>query len=207
MRVITGNFGGMRHRVSLEPTLHTTRLVLRPLEADDRRAVTEYLCDRDVSRWLVRIPFPYRLADADAFIEQARITGRMGTALTLGLTVPDDPQSQVLGVVALHSLDFAPEFGFWLGRPFWGRGLMSEAVEALLAFAFANLSIDAMISGAFEGNLPSLAIQARQGFSIVGRSRKLSLAEGVMLDHLDTRLTRTAYEARPDRPGPDKQGA
>ncbi|WP_237152834.1 GNAT family N-acetyltransferase [Oryzibacter oryziterrae] len=200
MRVITGTFGGNRNRAPLEPTLHTARLVLRPLEVGDRRAITEYLCDRDVSRWLVRVPFPYRLVDADAFIEQCRITGRMGTALTLGLTLPNDPEARIFGVVALHSLDMEPEFGFWLAQPFWGRGLMSEAAEALLAFAYANLPIDTVISGAFAGNQASLAIQARQGFKVIGQSRKLSLAEGVMLDHVDTSLDRAAHAGRQPRP-------
>ena len=77
---------------------------------------------------------------------------------------------------------------------------MGKAVEGVLAWAYDTLPIDEVLAGAFAGNAASLAIQHRQGFVDVGRSRRLSMALDETLDHVDTRLTRLAHQNRPPRP-------
>jgi RimJ/RimL family protein N-acetyltransferase len=199
MKLLSGAFGSWRPRAPLSPRIETGRLVLRPLEPGDAVAVAAYLDDVEVARWLVRVPHPFTVEDAADFIDQCRTTAGLGTATTLGLVVRGDDRAVVRGIVALHSLDTRPEVGFWLGRPFWGHGLMSEAVDATLAWAYASLDVDAITAGAFRGNVASLAIQARQGFEVIGMSQRPSLIEDRLLDHVDTRLTRARHAARPWR--------
>ena len=200
MKLLSGAFGSWRPRAALSPCIETSRLVLRPLEPADAEAVATYLGDIEVARWLVRVPHPFTVEDAADFIGQCCATAGLGTATTLGIVVRGDDRAIVRGIVALHSLDTRPEIGFWLGRPFWRHGLMSEAVDATLAWAYANLDIDAISAGAFQGNIASLTIQARQGFEVVGLSRRPSLIEERLLDHIDTCLTRARHAARPWRP-------
>ena len=199
MKLLSGAFASRRPRTALFPSIETGRLVLRPLEPVDAEAVAVYLSDLEVARWLVRVPHPFTVENATDFISQCCATAGLGTATTLGLVLRGDDRAVVRGIVALHSLDTRPEIGFWLGRPFWGHGLMSEAVDATLAWAYANLDVDTIIAGAFEGNVASLTIQARQGFEVVGMSRRPSLIEDRLLDHVDTRLTRARHAVRPWR--------
>lgn len=200
MKLLSGAFGSWRPRAALSPRIETGRLVLRPLEPADGGSVAVYLSDIEVARWLVRVPHPFTVEDAADFIDQCCTTANLGTATTLGLVMRGDDRALVRGIVALHSLDTRPEIGFWLGRPFWGHGLMSEAVDATLAWAYANLDVDAIAAGAFQGNVASLAIQTRQGFEVIGMSRRPSLVEERLLDHVDTCLTRARHAARPWRP-------
>lgn len=200
MKMLSGAFGSWRPRAVLSPRIETGRLVLRPLEPADANAVAAYLDDIEVARWLVRVPHPFTSQDASDFIDQCCTTASLGTATTLGIVVRGHDRAIVRGIVALHSLDTRPEIGFWLGRPFWGHGLMSEAVDATLTWAYANLDVDAITAGAFQGNVASLTIQARQGFEVIGMSRRPSLIEERLLDHVDTRLTRARHAARPWRP-------
>jgi RimJ/RimL family protein N-acetyltransferase len=179
----------------LDVALVTERLKLRPLQPVDAPDLARALADVQVSRWLARVPHPYHLADARTFVDHVRLAAVAGTAVTLGITLRGSADDSVVGVVALHGMDGMPEFGYWLARPHWGRGLMTEAAGALLAWCFARLDLDEIASGAFEGNAASLAIQSRFGFVVKGRSRRACLARGGLVDHVDTRLTRGAFRA------------
>ena len=56
------------------------------------------------------------------------------------------------------------EIGYWIGVPYWGRGLIPEAVEALMTHAFADLGLAMLWCGHFDGNLASERVQAKCGF-------------------------------------------
>ena len=56
------------------------------------------------------------------------------------------------------------ELGYWLGRPYWGRGLMTEAAEEMLRHAFEDLGMRAVWCGYYEGNLRSARVQQKAGF-------------------------------------------
>ncbi len=166
--------------------------------ADGRHALHRFHVDHP--RASLVLDRPTLVRPLQMRFDEIWVTGEPGlTATTLGLVVRGDDRAVVRGIVALHSLDTRPEVGFWLGRPFWGHGLMSEAVDASLAWAYASLDVDTIAAGAFRGNVASLAIQARQGFEVVGMSQRPSLIEDRLLDHVDTQLTRTRHAARPWR--------
>lgn len=56
------------------------------------------------------------------------------------------------------------ELGYWLGAPFWGRGLMTEAVEAVVRHAFADLRLKKLWCGYYDGNLRSKRVAEKCGF-------------------------------------------
>jgi RimJ/RimL family protein N-acetyltransferase len=186
--ILRGGSDGRTRRPLLETRLETPRLVLRPLAGSDAPAIAEHLVDPEVTRWLARVPHPYRLSDAVNFVEQARLSAVAGTASTLALVLRDGSTGPV-GVAVIHGITTEPEFGYWLARDHWGRGLMSEAAAAMLRHAREDLGLARIRSGAFVGNHASLAIQARAGFVVTGTSHRLCIAEGRMKEHVDTLLT------------------
>lgn len=195
---------GSRGAVGILRTPHpdlrigTPRLLLRPVMAIDVPALATHLADLDVTRWLARVPHPYGLTDARAFVDHVGLAAVAGTAVTLAIQhAGKGGEASAIGVVAVHGLDGTPEFGYWLGKTWWGRGLMTEAAGAALAWIYANLTVDEIVSGAFEGNEASLRIQKRFGFRVVGRSRRECQALGRSLDHVDTRIRRAEF--RPPR--------
>ena len=56
------------------------------------------------------------------------------------------------------------ELGYWLGKPFWGNGLIPEAVEKILQYAFENCGMNKVWCGYYEGNLKSKRVQEKCGF-------------------------------------------
>ncbi len=101
--------------------IETERLLLRPLVPADAPAIARLVGDFEVSRWLSVVPHPYCEADACAFIDT--IAGAWDRAITC--------QGTLIGVVGIGD-----SLGYWLGRPFWGRGYMSEAAAALVGAWF-----------------------------------------------------------------------
>lgn len=175
----------------MTPVLTTPRLVLRAPEARDAGAIARFLNDFAVSGNLARVPYPYHLEDAEAWLRTRR---------------PAMPPEQT-NFAILHEGDYAgqvgfspgskgPVIGYWLGQPFWGRGFMTEAVTACLDWFFATTRVDTVQSGVFHFNAASLAIQARLGFTEIGRSSVLCLARGAEVEHIDTQLTRARYSER-----------
>lgn len=172
----------------LNPTILTPRLLLRPPQAGDTAAIARYLNDFEVSGNLARVPFPYHIEDAEAWLRTRRAD-----------TPPDqtnfalEQNGAYIGQVGFHPGPLGPIIGYWLGRPFWGRGLMSEAAKACLDWFFAVTQTPVIYSGVFHFNAASLAIQDKLGFTETGRSNLLCLARGAEVEHIDTELTRERF--------------
>jgi RimJ/RimL family protein N-acetyltransferase len=173
-------------------TLHTQRLILRPAQPDDAEPIARYLNDFAVAGNLARVPFPYHLSDAKAWLRTRRPSLPVEeTNFAIELT-----GEGLIGHVGFHNGPAGPIIGYWLGQPFWNRGLMSEAAAASIAWFFEATRHDTLHSGVFHFNRASLAIQTRLGFIETGRSTLLCLARDAEVEHIDTQLTRSVWKAR-----------
>jgi RimJ/RimL family protein N-acetyltransferase len=76
------------------------------------------------------------------------------------------------------------EIGYWLGEPFWGRGIMSEAVPAFTAYAFATFDVCRLYASVFEWNPASARILEKAGYVCEGRLRKSVVKDGRTIDQL-----------------------
>lgn len=175
--------------------LTTPRLILRLPNRSDAERITALLDNLAVSGNLARVPYPYRLADARAWLA----TRRPGLAPTDTTFAIDLPGEGLVGHVGFHR-DMRGEtvIGYWLGEPYWGKGYMTEATAASLDWFFASTREALVRSGVFYFNAASLKVQEKLGFVETGRSRLHCLARGEELEHIDTQLTRAAWAARRD---------
>jgi RimJ/RimL family protein N-acetyltransferase len=147
------------------PTLQTERLTLRPLRAADAAAITLYAGDFDVARMTTSIPHPFALDDAEGFI--ARMA-RADPARELVLAI-EHRRNGLIGVLGFHpNPDGATEIGYWLGRPFWGAGCMTEAAAAALAWVRKSWNRRFLASGHFADNPASGAVLIKTGFLYTG---------------------------------------
>jgi len=174
-------------------TLRTRRFVLREAAVSDAEPIARYLNDFEVAGNLARVPFPYHLSDAKAWLR----TRRPGLPLEETNFAIDLPGTGFIGQVGFHMSRSGPVIGYWLGQPFWGRGIMTEAVTASLDWFFSATRAERVISGVFYFNAASLAIQLRLGFTQTGRSTLLCLARNAEVEHIDTEITRRAWMERP----------
>jgi RimJ/RimL family protein N-acetyltransferase len=173
-------------------TLQTSRFILRQPQVGDAEPIARYLNDFEVAGNLARVPFPYPLSDARAWL-RTRLPHLPAEETNFAIDLPD---KGLVGQVGFHRGPLGPIIGYWLGRPFWGRGIMTEAVIASLDWLFSATGTQTVYSGVFHFNAASLAIQTKLGFTQTGRSSLLCLARGAEVEHIDTELTRARFQQK-----------
>ena len=74
------------------------------------------------------------------------------------------------------------EIGYWLGEPFWGRGIASEAAAAVTEYAFGQFGLVRVFASVFEWNPASRRVLEKAGFSLEARRRKAVTKDGQTID-------------------------
>jgi RimJ/RimL family protein N-acetyltransferase len=158
---------------ALEVELTTPRLQLRPLADDDVEPLWPHVSNPEVPRLMMWSAHTER-RETRAFIT-AMAAGRvLGTNLAWAIVHDGD----AAGVIGLHQISWAlgacrrdhAELGFWLAPPLHGRGLMTEAGAAVLAFAFGPLGLHKVTTGHLVDNHASRRVIEKLGFRLVGRA-------------------------------------
>jgi ribosomal-protein-alanine N-acetyltransferase len=164
-------------RLNVIDDIHLTSL--RP---DDKAAFVEYLNDRDIYTNTLRIPFPYREADADQFLRiAAEAATKHGHLLHFAIR---DESEQAIGGCGFDGLCYGhrAEIGYWLAKPFWGRGIMTNVVHALCDFAFRQWKLVRITAHVFVFNPASARVLEKNGFELEGVLRKHHHKDGRFID-------------------------
>jgi RimJ/RimL family protein N-acetyltransferase len=159
--------------------LQTARLVLRPPQAEDAKAVAALANDIRIAQNTTRIPHPYALADAHAWLRT--VNGKEGEATYL-VTLTN---GTVIGACGVELRDGrSPELGYWLGTHYWRQGYATEAARAVIDHAFGELGCEELQSGARISNPASRRVLEKCGFqwSGVGLYRIVSIASSAPID-------------------------
>lgn len=156
--------------------------LLRPWQEQDAEALARYAADSRVAADLRDLfPHPYTEGDARAYIAECI---RQEGAGRLCRAIVEDGQAVgsvevCLGVDVFRK---SGELGYWLGVPFWGRGIMTAAVEELCREAFARLDIVRIQAQPFARNTGSRRVLEKAGFTLEGVLRQSVCKDGEILD-------------------------
>jgi RimJ/RimL family protein N-acetyltransferase len=178
-----------RFREASIPVLETKRLALRAARLEDAKSVAALANDRRIAENTARIPHPYKLADAEQFIAGSSKEGEAAYLITLH----DETVIGACGIMFRH--DDTPELGYWLGVPYWNQGYATEALHALIDYAFTDLPHDALQAGARVTNPASRRVLEKCGFQWtgVGLYRINSIKSSAPIDRF--RLERRIWSA------------
>ncbi len=169
--------------------LASRRLLLRPPRPEDAEDLARLLADEAVVRYTARIPHPYSVADARAFLDG------LASADEVVWIITARADGAVLGAIGLEALEAleGPALGFWLGREFWGAGIMSEAVARVLRHAFEDLVAAKVRSNAQPDNLASRRVLEKAGFGFTGPGTIEAPARGAPMAVENCEITRAAW--------------
>lgn len=156
--------------------LNTERLVLRPWEEADAEECFKYAVDPEIGSpcgW----PAHTSVEDSRNVIKNV-LNGPECYAICL------KENGKPIGSIELmlHEKsiktqgDNECELGYWLGKPYWGKGIIPEAAKELLRRAFEDLGKEKVWCGYYEGNEKSKRVQEKLGFTYYGRKENVHLS-------------------------------
>jgi RimJ/RimL family protein N-acetyltransferase len=143
----------------------TDRLLLRPPFPEDAPAIHNAIAAEQIVRNLAKAPWPYRMADAEAFV--ARERDLLDATLLIFRRTRGAPQLiGTVGISEMPSRDI--DFGYLIARPHWGLGYATEAGRAVVEIARDALRLKSLTAGHFLDNPASGRVLEKLGFRPTG---------------------------------------
>jgi len=189
----------MRRMLS-SPTLHTERLVLRPVRDEDAEALFALHSDPYVLRFWDSPPWQ-DASRADAFLAASRWIEQEGSGARL--VVERSSDGRLLGWCGLTRWSAehrSASLGFVYAQTAWGHGYATEAVGALLGWGYDALPLNRVQAECDTRNAASARVLEKLGFVREGTLREDCVVDGVVSDSWVYGLLRRDWQERPDVP-------
>jgi [ribosomal protein S5]-alanine N-acetyltransferase len=164
------------------PFLQTPRLVLRNVTPDDAPEIFFLRSDETVLQHLDRAPIT-TVAEAAQFIQNIESLQQAGDGITWAITLKDT--SRLIGTIAfwqIHKEHYRAEIGYALHPEQQGKGLMQEALNAVLDYGFTVMNLHSVEANVNPGNVASINLLERNGFVREGYFRENYFYNGKFLD-------------------------
>ncbi|WP_294226741.1 GNAT family protein [uncultured Chryseobacterium sp.] len=156
---------------------------LRAWKKEDLKSLVKYANNLSIAKNMTDMfPHPYSEADGMSFIEFAT---QPGSAHIFAIEV-DGEAAGGIGIHPQHDIHRKnAELGYWLGKPFWGMGIISRAIRQALDFAFRNYNdIDRIFARPFGSNTASQKVLEKNGFVREAHFEKTLIKNGELQDEL-----------------------
>ena len=160
---------------------------LSEIQPSDQATCVEHLKEKEIYDRTLRIPYPYTEGDFQEWLKIVEnTTQQQGRPVHWVIRNKED---YLIGGCGFDGLQVGKshraEIGYWLAKPYWGRGIMTAVVRRLCVFAFAEFGLVKIMAHVFAGNAASAKVLEKCGFRQEGYLRKHHCKEG---NYLDARL-------------------
>ena len=162
------------------PVIDLLHFILRPWHPDDAMSLVKHANNpRIASNLRDGFPYPYTLSDAKKWLN---MVGDNREDIILAIEI----NGEAAGGIGLHGLKdvyrYNGEIGYWLSEKHWGRGIMSDAVAAMVEHAFTKTSWLRLFACIYENNPSSMKVLEKNGFKPEAIHRKAVMKEGKLMD-------------------------
>ncbi|HHI03693.1 MAG TPA: N-acetyltransferase [candidate division Zixibacteria bacterium] len=180
--------------MSKQPILKTERLILRPFRLDDAPRVQELAGDKEVARTTLHIPHPYKDGDAEKWINTHEPMFKLDELVNYAVIMADI--NELIGAIGLTlTKDYdRAEIGYWIGKPYWGKGYCTEAAQAILKYGFEALKLNRIFAHYMTNNPASGKVMENIGMLYEGCCRQHVKRWGEYQDIKIYSILRSEYE-------------
>lgn len=156
---------------------------LRPWKREDAPALQQCADEYEIARNLRDVfPHPYTLADAETYINLC-LAGDCTRQLCCAIEVDGRLAGSIGLFCGTDVYRKSAELGYWLGKAFWGRGVMTEAVRQICREGFSRFDIARIYAEPFARNTGSRRVLEKNGFSLEGTLRQGVYKEDMLQDY------------------------
>ena len=161
--------------------INTERLNLKKIEKKDLQVLVNHLNNWNVVKWLVNVPYPYKLIDAEKWLDKS---SKEELALNIYLN------NNLIGGISIDMRTSykKPVLGYWLGEQYWGRGYAIEACNSLISYFFSNYSENKLYASHMFENEKSKKILLSLGFNKVSTDKVFSLSKNKEVEDINYEL-------------------
>lgn len=139
----------------------------------DKPAYVRLMTDQEIYDHTLAVPYPYTEADADWWINHVtERTHRHGRSTNWAIRGANGALIGGLGFLDLEPNAFKSEVGYWLAKPYWGRGLMTRAVQKVVDYGFREHGLSRITASVFEFNARSARVLEKCGFQLEGHLKR-----------------------------------
>ena len=168
-------------KLPFRPPLRSENLVLRPLERTDAPVIAKLAGDWEVARWTLDIPHPFDVIMARDFIAWAQ--EELQTQRRFFLAMVARATGELVGVISLTCNSAGEgEIGYWVGRPYQGRGYAREAAATIIIMGFEALALRRVVAACHPDNEPSWRVLEHCGMHFVEAIQRWSVARRATFD-------------------------
>jgi RimJ/RimL family protein N-acetyltransferase len=156
-----------------QPVLEIPRLRLRPLEVSDTLAIQKAAGAREIADTMISLPHPYPAGEAKRYIAWQKAEREAGRCVTF--TIEQKAEGCFCGLVEMRDINYEHsqgELSFWLAVEAWGRGYMSEVVQAMVEYGFEGLGLNRLYAYHMLRNPASGCVLEKNGFKQEGLLRQ-----------------------------------
>lgn len=162
--------------------LQNENIKLRPLELTDIDRLAELANNRKISINLTDgFPFPYTADDAKKFIMNLL---NQNPTTTFGIEYEGEYVGNIGLVKGTDVYRKSANIGYFIGEPYWNKGIVSKAINLITDYGFDKLDIIRIHTGVFDYNLPSQRVLEKCGFTKEGTFRKSVIKNGKIYDEI-----------------------
>ncbi|RYF91302.1 MAG: N-acetyltransferase, partial [Chitinophagaceae bacterium] len=156
------------------------QFTLRPWALTDIDNLVEFANNASIARFMTnKFPHPYTTEAATNFIAYAMQGNPVGIFAI-------EVEGKAVGGIGIHpQADIEcknAEMGYWLAEPYWGKGIVTEAVKQMCAYGFKNFDINRIFARPFGSNLASQKVLSKAGFVLEASFEKTLFKNGEYLD-------------------------
>ena len=166
-----------------QPTIETTRLLLRPLTQADAPSIQCFASAREVADTMISIPHPYPDGEAEQYVSRQLAEFEVGHSVAFVIELKSE--KVLCGMIEIRDIEqehSQAELSFWLAVEVWGQGIMSEALKSMLRFGFKDLNLNRLYAYHMVRNPGSGKVLQKNGFVQEGVLRQRVCKWGVFED-------------------------
>ncbi len=158
-------------------------IYLAQITKEDKPSLLKYINDKEIYNNTLKIPYPYKERHADEWINHIEsIKQKKGILKSWAVK----NKNELIGGIAFHSRygenSHKDEIGYWLGKPFWGKGIMTEVVKKICSIGFTEFNLIRIEAIVFSSNIPSGKVLKKAGFMCEGTLRKYYYKDNRFID-------------------------